>query len=120
MINHVSSAELFQHMLIIQVMRDIQRSGQGAGEVIQQVSDTVYPMYKAFIERDLESAEIKIDNSFNPFAGFKEPVQILKTSDCVSVEAAYDVLQRVYPNAEVSQVCTTPLFKIHLYRQACI
>lgn len=86
-------------------MRDIQRSGQCAGEVIQQVSDTVYPMYKAFIERDLEKAEIKVVNNFNPFAGFKEPVQILKTSDPVSVDAAADVLRKLFPNAEISQVC---------------
>jgi uridine kinase len=87
-------------------MRDIQRCGQCAGDVIQQVSDTVYPMYKAFIERDLEKAEIKVVNNFNPFAGFKEPVQILKTSDPVSVQDAQDVLQRLFPNSEVLQVCT--------------
>lgn len=84
-------------------MRDIQRSGQAAGEVIQQVSDTVYPMYKAFIEQDLEKAEIKVVNNFNPFAGFKEPIQILKTSDPVSVDAAHDVLQKLFPNCEVSK-----------------
>lgn len=34
-----------------------------------QISDTVYPMYKAFIEPDLKTAHLKIYNTFNPFAG---------------------------------------------------
>ena len=110
---HVLSADC---NLCPQVMRDIQRSGQRAGEVIQQVSDTVYPMYKAFIERDLEKAEIKVLNNFNPFAGFKEPVQILKTSDPVTVEAAADVLRRLFPNSEVSQVC----IQLHSQSIACM
>jgi hypothetical protein len=43
-----------------------------------QVTDTVYPMYKAFIEPDLQSAQLKIQNSFNPFSGFMKPTYILK------------------------------------------
>ena len=86
-------------------MRDIQRSGQAAGEVIQQVSETVFPMYKAFIEPDLNNAEIKVTNNFNPFAGFKEPIQILKTDDTCSVDKAYDVLKDMYPSDEISRVC---------------
>jgi hypothetical protein len=35
----------------------------------QQITDTVYPMYKAFIEPDLQAAQLKIHNSFNPFTG---------------------------------------------------
>lgn len=38
----------------------------------------VYPMYKAFIEPDLETAHIKIINKFNPFTGFQNPTYILK------------------------------------------
>ena len=34
-----------------------------------QISDTVYPMYKAFIEPDLKTAHLRIYNTFNPFAG---------------------------------------------------
>lgn len=96
-------------------MRDIQRSGQAAGEVIQQVSDTVFPMYKAFIEPDLNTAEIKVTNNFNPFAGFKEPIQILKTDDSCSVDMAYDVLKEVYPNDEISRVCCSELLsRLHV------
>lgn len=98
----------------LQVMRDIQRSGQCAGEVIQQVSDTVYPMYKAFIEPDLNKAEIKVTNNFNPFAGFKEPIQILKTDDSVAVDAAYDVLTKLYPNREVKRVRPSPSLRVWL------
>lgn len=38
----------------------------------------VYPMYKAFIEPDLQTAHIKIINKFNPFTGFQSPTYILK------------------------------------------
>jgi hypothetical protein len=35
-------------------------------------------MYKAFIEPDLQSAQLKIQNSFNPFTGFMNATYILK------------------------------------------
>lgn len=35
-------------------------------------------MYKAFIEPDLKTAQIKIINKFNPFAGFQNPTYVLK------------------------------------------
>ena len=38
----------------------------------------VYPMYKAFIEPDLQTAHIKITNKFNPFSGFQNPTYVLK------------------------------------------
>jgi len=41
--------------------------GQNPSEVINQITDTVFPMYKAFIEPDLTFATIKIQNTFNPF-----------------------------------------------------
>ena len=39
--------------LVKRVMRDIDRSGQDPEDIIHQISETVYPMYKAFIEPDL-------------------------------------------------------------------
>ena len=39
--------------LVKRVMRDIDRSGQEPEDIIHQISETVYPMYKAFIEPDL-------------------------------------------------------------------
>uniref|UniRef100_A0A5B7AK93 Putative uridine-cytidine kinase C-like isoform X1 n=1 Tax=Davidia involucrata TaxID=16924 RepID=A0A5B7AK93_DAVIN len=65
--------------LVKRVMRDIQRAGQEPEEIINQISETVYPMYKAFIEPDLETAHIKIINKFNPFTGFQSPTYILKS-----------------------------------------
>ncbi|XP_041010378.1 inorganic pyrophosphatase TTM2 isoform X2 [Juglans microcarpa x Juglans regia] len=64
--------------LVKRVLRDIQRAGQEPEEIIQQISETVYPMYKAFIEPDLQTAHIKIINKFNPFNGFQSPTYILK------------------------------------------
>ncbi|KAJ0095603.1 hypothetical protein Patl1_16586 [Pistacia atlantica] len=46
--------------LVKRVLRDIQRAGQEPEEIIHQISETVYPMYKAYIEPDLQTAHIKI------------------------------------------------------------
>ncbi|KAA8532816.1 hypothetical protein F0562_033067 [Nyssa sinensis] len=72
--------------LVKRVMRDIQRAGQEPEEIINQISETVYPMYKAFIEPDLQTAHIKIINKFNPFTGFQSPTYILKSSRNVTVD----------------------------------
>ncbi|KAH9297166.1 hypothetical protein KI387_028848, partial [Taxus chinensis] len=66
--------------LVKRVLRDIQRAGQEPEEIIQQISETVYPMYKAYIEPDLQTAHIRIKNKFNPFSGFQTPTYILKSS----------------------------------------
>ena len=42
--------------LLKRVMRDIHRSGQEPESIIHQISETVYPMYKAYIEPDLKTA----------------------------------------------------------------
>ena len=100
--------------LVKRVLRDIQRAGQQPEEIIHQISETVcshfflylcflavigyvkylkvtaslfmqvYPMYKAFIEPDLQTAQIKIINKFNPFTGFQSPTYILKVF-CLSM-----------------------------------
>ncbi|KAL6566424.1 Inorganic pyrophosphatase ttm2 [Orobanche gracilis] len=72
--------------LVKRVLRDIQRAGQEPEEIIHQISETVYPMYKAFIEPDLRTAHIKIINKFNPFTGFQSPTYILKSRKNVDVE----------------------------------
>ena len=38
--------------------------------LVLQISDTVYPMYKAFIDFYINTANLVIYNTFNPFAGF--------------------------------------------------
>nr|GMC54325.1 uridine-cytidine kinase C isoform X2 [Ipomoea batatas] len=65
--------------LVKRVLRDIQRVNQDPEEIIHQISETVYPMYKAFIEPDLQTAHIKITNKFNPFSGFQNPTYVLKS-----------------------------------------
>ncbi|KAM7479774.1 hypothetical protein LguiA_027987 [Lonicera macranthoides] len=72
--------------LVKRVLRDIQRAGQEPEEIIQQISETVYPMYKAFIEPDLQTAHIKIINKFNPFSGFQNPTYILKSTRAVTLD----------------------------------
>ncbi|KAL6969639.1 Inorganic pyrophosphatase ttm2 [Sarracenia purpurea var. burkii] len=90
--------------LVKRVLRDIQRAGQEPEEIIHQISETVYPMYKAFIEPDLQTAHIKIINKFNPFTGFQSPTYILKSSKRVTVdqikaalsEEHTDVMEQIY------------------------
>uniref|UniRef100_A0A0D9VK18 CYTH domain-containing protein n=1 Tax=Leersia perrieri TaxID=77586 RepID=A0A0D9VK18_9ORYZ len=72
--------------LVKRVLRDIQRAGQEPEEIIHQISETVYPMYKAFIEPDLQTAHIKIINKFNPFTGFQNPMYILKSPRIITPE----------------------------------
>ncbi|XP_028768634.1 inorganic pyrophosphatase TTM2 [Neltuma alba] len=72
--------------LVKRVIRDIQRAGQQPAEIIHQISETVFPMYKVFIEQDLQTAHIKITNKFNPFTGFRSPTYILKSARDVTVE----------------------------------
>ncbi|CAF2139832.1 unnamed protein product [Brassica napus] len=78
--------------LVKRVLRDIQRAGQEPEEIIHQISETVYPMYKAFIEPDLKTAHIKIQNKFNPFSGFQNPTYILKSTKAVTPEQMKAVL----------------------------
>lgn len=82
--------------LVKRVLRDIQRAGQEPEEIIHQISETVYPMYKAFIEPDLQTAHIKIINKFNPFSGFQNPTYILKSSRSVTVDQIKAVISEEY------------------------
>lgn len=78
--------------LVKRVLRDIERSGQAPEDIIQQISDTVYPMYKAFIEPDLKTAHLRIYNPFNPFTGFMSPTYILKSGKKIDLEAMREKL----------------------------
>ncbi|XP_006647773.1 inorganic pyrophosphatase TTM1-like [Oryza brachyantha] len=108
--------------LVKRVLRDIQRAGQEPEEIIHQISETVYPMYKAFIEPDLQTAHIKIINKFNPFSGFQNPMYILKsprnlTPDEIkaalgedyreSIEETYDIY--LLPPGEDPEACQSYL-----------
>ncbi|GJY64132.1 uridine-cytidine kinase C [Tanacetum coccineum] len=46
--------------IVKRVLRDIQRVGQEPEEIIYQISERVYPVYKALIEPDLKTAHIRI------------------------------------------------------------
>ncbi|GAB2280140.1 Inorganic pyrophosphatase ttm2 [Dionaea muscipula] len=85
--------------LVKRVLRDIQRAGQEPEEIIQQISETVYPMYKAFIEPDLQTAHIKIVNKFNPFTGFQSPTYILKSSREIEVDQVKSVISKGHKEA---------------------
>ncbi|XP_050374006.1 inorganic pyrophosphatase TTM2 [Argentina anserina] len=86
--------------LVKRVLRDIQRAGQQPEEIIHQISETVYPMYKAFIEPDLQTAHIKIVNKFNPFTGFQSPTYILKSAKPLSVDQIKAVFTEEHTEAK--------------------
>jgi len=90
--------------LVKRVLRDINRSGQAPESIIHQISETVYPMYKAFIEPDLRTAHLRVVNSFNPFAGFQDPTYILK-SDRVPDEAR--ILRMLSDEVEITDEVET-------------
>lgn len=70
--------------LVKRVLRDVNRSAQQPEEIIEQISATVYPMYKTFIEPDLKTAHLRIFNSFNPFSGLMNATYILKSAHPVT------------------------------------
>ncbi|WVZ11122.1 hypothetical protein V8G54_015652 [Vigna mungo] len=78
--------------LVKRVLRDIHRAGQEPEEIIHQISETVYPMYKAYIEPDLQTAHIKVINKFNPFSGFQNPTYILKSARTVTVDQIKEII----------------------------
>ncbi|XP_044490562.1 inorganic pyrophosphatase TTM2-like [Mangifera indica] len=86
--------------LVKRVLRDIQRAGQEPEEIIHQISETVYPMYKAYIEPDLQTAHIKIVNKFNPFTGFQSPTYILKSARNLSVDQIKSIFSEEYTETE--------------------
>ncbi|XP_051146145.1 inorganic pyrophosphatase TTM2-like [Andrographis paniculata] len=94
--------------LIKRVLRDVNRAGQQPEEIIHQISETVYPMYKAFIEPDLQSAHIRIINKFNPFTGFLCPTYILKSQRTATVEKIKSVM------SEEHTECTEQTYDIYL------
>ncbi|KAL5987512.1 Inorganic pyrophosphatase ttm1 [Asimina triloba] len=80
--------------LVKRVLRDIQRADQEPEEIIHQISETVYPMYKAFIEPDLQTAHIKIINKFNPFTGFQNPTYVLKSRKTLTADQIKAVISQ--------------------------
>mmetsp|Transcript_27853 Transcript_27853/g.33811 ORF Transcript_27853/g.33811 Transcript_27853/m.33811 type:complete len:609 (+) Transcript_27853:414-2240(+) len=78
--------------LVKRVLRDINRSGQNPEDILQQISQTVYPMYKIHIEPDLESAHLRIVNMFNPFSGLQNPLYTLKSANAVEESQLKGVL----------------------------
>ena len=98
--------------LVKRIIRDIERSGQAPEHIVQQISETVYPMYKAFIEPDLETAHIRITNNFNPFSGLLQPMYILKSDVEVDEDKARTLLKE-YGDGKIN-VETQDLVDIYL------
>jgi uridine kinase len=77
--------------LIKRVLRDVTRTKQSPREIIQQISETVYPMYKAYIEPDLQTAQLRIRNEWNPFTGLvQQPTYTIKQALPLSAWAPGD------------------------------
>ncbi|KAJ3446458.1 uridine-cytidine kinase c [Anaeramoeba flamelloides] len=78
--------------LVKRIARDISRTGQTPKESFQQIAETVYPMYKAFVEPTIKYAHLKILNRFNPFAALLNPTYTLKTTEKITEEVILKVL----------------------------
>ena len=100
--------------LLKRVMRDIHRSGQEPESIIHQISETVYPMYKAYIEPDLRTAHLRIVNSFNPFAGFQDPTYILKSDKIPTDEEIESVLDHSNSESPVTRTDEVETADIYL------
>ncbi|EGC33490.1 hypothetical protein DICPUDRAFT_98541 [Dictyostelium purpureum] len=64
--------------LIKSIMRGIVTSKNSSKEVLSQITNVVFPMFKAFVEADLDQAKIKIHSSFNPMSQVVEPTYVCK------------------------------------------
>jgi len=64
--------------LIKRIVRDIVEAKVTSKDTLFQVTSTLFPMFKAFIEPDLEQAMIKINSTYNPMANLLEPTYVCK------------------------------------------
>ncbi len=62
-------------------------------------------MYKAYIEPDLETAHLRIYNTFNPFSGFMNATYILKSDKPITKQAIKQCLKVCL----LSQICLPSL-----------
>ncbi|EGG22568.1 adenylate cyclase domain-containing protein [Cavenderia fasciculata] len=64
--------------LIKRIMRDIVVAKSSTKDVLLQITNVVFPMFKAFVEPDLDQAKIKIHSSYNPMSQVVEPTFVCK------------------------------------------
>ncbi|EFA78307.1 adenylate cyclase domain-containing protein [Heterostelium album PN500] len=64
--------------LIKRIMRDIVIAKSSTKDVLLQITNVVFPMFKAFVEPDLDQAKIKIHSSYNPMSQVVEPTYVCK------------------------------------------
>eukprot|EP01156_Anaeramoeba_ignava_P022157 Anaeramoba_ignava/c20294_g2_i2.p1 GENE.c20294_g2_i2~~c20294_g2_i2.p1 ORF type:complete len:284 (-),score=83.73 c20294_g2_i2:129-980(-) len=96
----ISATGGIHYDLIKRIRRDITRTGQSPQETLEQITETVYPMYKAFIEPDLKFAHIKIRNYFNPFTALLKPIYTLKSDR----EITFDEIRSSFPDPQSIEV----------------
>jgi len=64
--------------LIKRIVRDIVEARSQSRDTLFQVTSIVFPMFKAYIEPDLEQAKIRISSSYNPMNNLVEPIYVCK------------------------------------------
>lgn len=62
--------------LIKRIVRDITETK--SKDTLVQVTSLVFPMFKAYIEPDLEQAKIRISSAYNPMLSLVEPTYVCK------------------------------------------
>jgi len=64
--------------LIKRILRDVHLAHKKQKDIFLRVTNVMFPMYKAFIEPDLEAAKIRIHSTYNPMAAMVDPVYSCK------------------------------------------
>lgn len=64
--------------LVKRIMRDMHSVSKKQKDALLRVTNVMFPMYKAFIEPDLQSAKIRIHSTYNPMAAMVDPIYSCK------------------------------------------
>lgn len=82
--------------LIKRIVRDI-RKADVADDVMLEITDVVFPMYKAFVEPDLSHAHVTILNRHNPVVTMADPLYVSKAE-----------LLKITPKSKVAKTSSKP------------
>lgn len=87
-------------------MRDIHSANKQQKDVLLRVTNVMFPMYKAFIEPDLEAAKIRIHSTYNPMAAMVDPIYSCKVLALFAGRLSYIVSDQVHSLSWGVPMCT--------------
>jgi uridine kinase len=66
--------------LIKRILRDTLSANKAQKDVLLSVTNVMFPMYKAFIEPDIQTAKIRIHSTYNPMSSMVDPIYSCKAN----------------------------------------